>query len=388
MTPAARIAAAAEILDGILAGSAAEKALTGWARRSRFAGSGDRAAIRDHVFDAVRNRRSFAHLGGVETGRGLMIGLCRAGGLPLDELFTGQGHAPAPLTEAERSFEAGPMPEADAANLPDWLIAPMRESLGAEFDEITRILATRAPVFLRVNARAATREAAIAALAEEGIETRAATLSPTALEVLAGARRVARSAAFQSGLVELQDAASQAVCDLVPMAEGARVLDYCAGGGGKALALAARSEARVFAHDADPGRMSDLPARAERAGVTITQLAPGACAEAGRFETVLCDVPCSGSGAWRRAPEGKWRLTPDMLTSLRAAQSAILDETAPLVAPGGRLVYATCSVLEAENDAQIDAVLARHPDVSCELRKRFLPGPDGDGFYIAVLRKS
>jgi 16S rRNA (cytosine967-C5)-methyltransferase len=161
------------------------------------------------------------------------------------------------------------------------------------------------------------------------------------------------------------------------------VLDYCAGGGGKALALAARGAA-VTAHDADPGRMRDLPARAARAGARVEIEA----APAGAFDLVLCDAPCSGSGTWRRAPEAKWRLTPERLAALTELQAQILDQAAPLVAPGGALAYATCSLLEAENGAQTADFLARHPGWQLENERRLTPLEGGDGFYLALLRRS
>ncbi len=383
MTPSARIAAAIEVLDAWLDGAPLERALTNWGRNHRFAGSKDRAAIRDHVFDAARCRRSFAALGGAESGRGLMIGALKARGEDPRGWFTGEGHAPAPLGSGEGE---GPvlaaLPEAVRLDCPDWLEAPLRASLGDDFAPVMEALRHRAPVFLRANFARTSPEAARAALAEEGIETRPHPLSPTALEVTDGARRVQASAAFAAGLVELQDAASQAVVDLLPVGAGTRVLDFCAGGGGKSLGLAARG-AQVTAHDVDPGRMRDLPARATRAGVQVGRLGP----EGGRFDLVLADAPCSGSGAWRRNPQGKWDLTPERLDELCAIQAGILDEITDHVAPGGQLAYATCSLLEAENGAQIEAFLARHPGWRCDFARRFTPLDGGDGFFLALLTR-
>lgn len=384
MTPAARIAAAIAVLDEIHAGDAAERALTNWARRSRYAGSGDRAAVRDHVFDALRCRRSFGWLGGGEDGRALMLGALRADGADPSAIFTGEGHAPAPLTDTEAARPLDAAPEAVRLDAPDWLLPDLRESLGGDLSPVMEALRHRAPVFLRSNTTRATREQAAQALAEEGIETRPSPLAETALEVTARARAVAGSAAYRDGLVELQDAASQAVVEALP--RGGRVLDYCAGGGGKSLALAARG-AEVCAHDADPGRMRDLPARAERAGVRIAQLQGQAVDRAAPFDLVLTDVPCSGSGSWRRAPEGKWRLTPDMLDRLEETQAAILRRAAPLVAPNGTLAYVTCSLLERENAAQISSFLARNEEWSLAEERRFTPLDGGDGFYLAALRR-
>ncbi len=379
MTPAARLSAAIGILDQILHGSPAEKALVNWARAARFAGSGDRAAIRDLVFDALRCRRSFAALGGGETGRGLILGGMRAAGQAPEALFTGEGHAPSPLGDADQ----GRSPQGfESADLPDWLGSQMQADLGPDFDAITAIMRHRAPVFLRVNRRRGTLDQAQAALLAEGIETRPHPLSPTALEVTAGARRIAACAAYAEGLVELQDAASQAVIDALPLIDGMRVLDYCAGGGGKTLAMAGRARLALHAHDASPARMRDLPQRAKRAGVKVTLTE----APRGPYDLVLLDVPCSGSGSWRRAPEGKWLLTPERLAELLRVQAGILRQVAPLLRRGGWIGYATCSLLKAENDLQIERFLADHPGWRLTFQRSLTPLDGGDGFFVAVLQ--
>lgn len=389
MQAGARIAAAIEILDTILAGRAAEEALTNWARAHRFAGSGDRAALRDLVFTALRCRRSHAALGGSGTGRGLLLGQLAEAGADAAALFTGRDHAPPPLSEAERAALIGPPAPARnvALDCPDWLAPRLEASLGADFAPVMRLLRSRAPVFLRVNAARATRDAAVAALAAEGIAARPHPLASTALEVTGNARRIRAGRAWGAGLVELQDAASQAVVEALPLGDARRVLDYCAGGGGKALAMAARApRARIVAHDADPGRMSDLPARAARAGVEIIRLGTAGLAAQDRFDLVLCDVPCSGSGAWRRNPEGKWRLDAAMLARLLDTQARILAEAAAFVRPGGALAYATCSLLDEENGQRVRAFLDAHPGWAIAQERRFNPLEGGDGFYLAVLR--
>ncbi|GAA0304042.1 RsmB/NOP family class I SAM-dependent RNA methyltransferase [Rhodovulum strictum] len=388
MTPAARIAAAIGLLDAWLAGAPVERLLTTWGRQNRYAGAKDRAAIRDLVFDALRCRRSLAALGGAETGRGLMLGLLRAAGTDPGTLFTGAGHAPPPLTQAELAPAPADLPEEVACDCPAALAPVLRGSLGADFVPVMQALRQRAPVFLRANLRLSTRDEAAAALAAEGIGTQPHRLSPSALEVTANARRIQQSRAWLEGLVELQDAASQAVADMMPVPEGGRVLDFCAGGGGKTLALAGRVAARFLAHDAAPERMRDLPARAGRAGVAVTLLGPGDLAGTEPFDLVLCDVPCTGSGAWRRSPEAKWRTGPDDLARLVGIQAGILDRASALVAPGGALGYATCSLIEAENGAQIAAFLARHPGWACVTERRLTPLDGGDGFFAAILRRN
>lgn len=382
MTPAARIAAAMPLLDLILAGEPAEKVLTGWGRANRYAGSGDRAALRDLVYLALRRRRSLAALGGADTGRGLMLGALREAGEDPGLIFTGQGHAPAPLGPED----AGRPPDAaEALDLPDWLIPAFRQSLGPEAEAVAHSLRNRAPVFLRVNLLKATPESAIAALARDGIGATPHPLAATALEVTEGARKIQQSAAYLDGLVELQDAASQAVVQELPLVAGSKVLDYCAGGGGKTLALAARLGGPVSAHDANPGRMRDLPDRARRAGARVRlEDQPGRQAP---YDLVLADAPCSGSGSWRRDPQGKWLLTPQRLTETITVQAEILDRIAPLVAPGGHLAYATCSLLDCENSDQIQGFLGRTSGFSLISQHRFTPQSGGDGFYLAVVRR-
>lgn len=382
MTPAARVQAAIEILDRILGGDPAEQALLRWSRASRFAGSGDRAAVRDLVFDSLRRRQSRAALGGAMTGRGLMLGMCRDEGISPQALFTGQGHAPAMLSEAE--LAPGLTPDAAAAlDLPAWIMPAWNESLGDIAVPVAMAMRERAPVWLRVNSLRASPAQAAAALAAEGIETAPHPELPTALCVQAGARRLAGSVAYRDGLVELQDLSPQLACNLLP-ARGS-LLDYCAGGGGKALALAARGLAPVTAHDIDAGRMSDLPARAARAGARITIAAPGQVS--GRFDLVVADVPCSGSGTWRRSPDAKWRLRAEDLARLVELQAQILDQTAALVAPGGALAYMTCSLLSAENRSQTEAFLRRSPDFARVEERLFTPVDASDGFYLCLLQR-
>ncbi len=388
MTPAARQSAAIAILDRIIAGEPAEAALTRWARGARYAGSGDREAVRDWVFRALRQRRSALDWagGGAESGRTLMLGLLRMDG-QAPEGWTGDRHAPAPLSEAEAARLANPAPAMDratAGDCPDWLLPLFDAALGAQTDAVLARMRERAPVFLRLHAGRADRDAVIAEVAEAGIEARPHPLARHALELSGATRRLRQTAAFAEGRVELQDAASQAVVETLAahLPPGCRVLDYCAGGGGKALALAALGFS-VSAHDAELRRMRDLPERAARAGDPVALLEDAG----GAWPCILADAPCSGSGSWRRAPEAKWRLTPDRLADLQALQDAILDDCAKLVAPGGLLAYATCSLLREENADRIAAFLARHPDWAQEAQRAWTPIDGGDGFFLAILRR-
>ncbi|TBN39967.1 RsmB/NOP family class I SAM-dependent RNA methyltransferase [Paracoccus subflavus] len=379
MTPGARISAAIEVLDAILAGRPAEQALLRWSRASRYAGSGDRAAVRDLVFTALRRRNSHAALGGALTGRGLMIGGLREAGHDLAALFTGQGHAPAPLVPGEGSGSA-----ADLCDLPDWLRPLWDRSLGDRAGAVAAVMRDRAPVWLRVNTLKATSQTVIAGLAADAIAAAPHGCLETALEVLENERRLSRSPVYCNGLVELQDLSPQLACAALPIRPGMRILDYCAGGGGKTLAIAPRASGlTMVAHDADPARMADLPVRARRAGAQVQVTA----APSGAFDLVVADVPCSGSGTWRRTPDSKWRLTPTSLGDLTALQSAILRRAARHVGRGGHLAYMTCSVLDVENDDQIAEFLDDVPDFSPVSRYLWTPLDAGDGFFLALMER-
>ncbi len=385
MTPAARVQTSIEILDQILDGAPVEKALTGWARRSRFAGSKDRAAVRDHVFTALRCKRSFAALGGAETGRGLMIGSLRAAGKAPDTLFTGERHAPEPIEASEQG--RGFVSLAEQFDIPDWLWPRFSASLGDAATEAAAALQNRAPVHLRVNLRKTDVDGATRALEADGVQTELHPACETALAVIEGARKVAQSRAYLEGLVELQDAASQAVVAALPLKPGLRVLDYCAGGGGKSLALAAHQGVEVFAHDINPKRMQDLPNRADRAGVRVTCFETAELAGFAPFDIVLVDAPCSGSGSWRRAPAGKWALTEERLIELTKLQRAILGEVAPLVHPEGLLAYATCSMLQDENARVVESFVSENPEWTATLQRNWRVTDGVDGFFTTHLTK-
>lgn len=391
MTPPARVAAAIEIVDDWLAcGEGLDRILTRWGRAHRFAGSGDRHAIADLAYDAVRRMRSAAWVAGATEpagGRALLRGSLILDGADPAAFFTGERHAPARLAENERqpARSLASAPRAVRLDIPDWLgleLADMPENALAALRE-------RAPLDIRANLLKATPEQAIATLSVDGIEAAPAPLSPTALRVRSGQRRVAGSRAFRDGLVEIQDAASQAVGDLAAARPGETVLDLCAGGGGKTLALAAamQNRGRLLAHDISPRRIAGLPDRAARAGarvdiVTTAELdrLRGSCG------LVFVDAPCSGSGAWRRNPDAKWRLTPAALDAFTATQDSLLAQAAALARPGGRILYATCSIIPRENRARIDAFVARSP--GWRLSASIAPAPpEGDGFFAALLER-
>ncbi|MEO1275466.1 MAG: RsmB/NOP family class I SAM-dependent RNA methyltransferase [Pseudomonadota bacterium] len=386
MTPGARLQAAIVVLDDILGGAPPERALTAWSRASRYAGSRDRAAVRDIVFDALRQRRSALWRAGaeVETGRALVIGLTAP-----DCAGFGEGtYAPAPLSAAERA----PIRDLTGAtdpirgDYPDAVAEAWATSLGAEAATVAALLRHRAPTDLRVNTLRGTVAEARAALAEDGVIVEAVAEVPGALRVLEGARRISGGQAYASGLVELQDAASQLTVHLAAPKPGDAVLDYCAGGGGKTLALAAAmgGQGRLCAHDADPRRMRDLGPRALRAGAQIDVVHPGDIPQ-GAFDLVFVDAPCSGSGAWRRDPAQKWRVDAGRLAELAALQDRVLDAARVYVRSGGRLAYVTCSLFSIENEDRMDALCDRWPAAHLGPTRRLLPGAPGDGFFFGEI---
>lgn len=382
MQPAARYAAAIEVLDAWLEGAPVEQALTRWARGARYAGSKDRASVRDHVYDALRQKGACDALGG-ETGRGLILGLVRLQGLDPGEVFSGVGHAPEPLRDDETVTDL-PTPD-PSLNVPDWVLPLLEPRAPDALPALLATFANRAPLWVRVNLRNGSRAEAARALASDGMTTQAHPDVATALEVTEGARRLRQSSAYLTGMVEPQDLSVQWAIQRIDWPKTGRVLDYCAGGGGKALAIADQTRGTLFAHDALPQRMADLEPRADRAGVAITPLEPGDLASRGPFDVVLTDVPCSGSGTWRRDPDAKWLLTPQALDGLVKTQAEILMSAADLVAPGGRLIYMTCSLFEAENEAQIAAFLAVNPAWHAGPSHVDTPLTASDGFFTAEL---
>lgn len=386
MTPGARLQAAIDLLDAIDRGDTpADRIVARWGRASRFAGGGDRRAVRDLVYHAIRRRRQIEwwveRFGEAADGRmtlivvlSLILGWDAA---TIAAAFGGGRYDPSPMTVTEchlLDFITGvalddPAQPLDVrCNVPEWLLPRLAEAFGDETEAALAALARQAPTDLRVNTLKADRPAALKALAEDGIEAAETPHSPLGLR-LAARRPLAASRAWRDGLVEVQDEGSQIVALIVDARPGQRVADYCAGAGGKALALAAAmaNEGRIVACDTAASRLRRGRERLRRAGVAIAEervldaAADWRRANAGGFDRVLVDVPCSGSGAWRRNPDAKWRLTEEELTRLCGQQDRLLDEAAELVAVGGRLVYATCSVLRCENERAVGAFLARDP---------------------------
>lgn len=387
MTPAARVQAAIELLDLIVGGATgggapADRIIAEWFRTRRFAGSKDRRAVRELVYAAIRA------CGPVPaSGRAAMLRLA-ANDTSLAALFDGSPHGPDPVAAGE--------PVAEGGIAPEWLEAKLAASdiTGAEL----AALLGRAPLDLRINSL----RGSVPELSEPGEPTAA----PHGLRYPSGTR-VEQWDAYASGAIEVQDTASQLACAVVGAQPGESVVDLCAGAGGKTLALAADMDnrGRLLACDIDRSRLSRLGPRAERAGAGIIEtrlLDPGKenamlADWVGVADAVMVDAPCSGTGTWRRNPEARWRLTDSALDRYAQTQAAILDIAAPLVRPGGRLIYAVCSLLDKEGSERIEAFLAANPGWSVQPPEipagrqrgkgiRLTPFHDGtDGFFVARL---
>ena len=386
MTPAARYAAAIEILDRAMAGAPAERELTSWSRSNRYAGSKDRAAIRDIVFDGLRNLRSFAHLSGLNGARGVLVGRLLANDDDVTDVFSGQGYAPAPLSDEEMTTVQSTKPKmsrAVALDIPDWL----DDAFNGD-DDYAR-LKERAPIDLRVNLKKSNLSKATRSLALDGIEVDPVEASTTALRVRGETRKIPQTASYLNGSIELQDAGSQALIDAISLPEKGRVLDYCAGGGGKTLAMAGRANAGVefSAYDIDPDRLKGLRERATRAGVSVKLLRNDPVKSTDLYDLVVLDVPCSGSGSWRRSPDAKWKLDQTRLDVLVQTQAQILNQSKNLVGPGGTLAYMTCSLFACENMNQINTFLQSNPEWHLDLHQTIQLAQGCDGFFVAILKK-
>jgi 16S rRNA (cytosine967-C5)-methyltransferase len=430
MTPAARVAAAIEALADIEARRRpAADALKDWGLARRFAGSGDRAGVASLVYDALRRKASAAWMMGEATPRAEALGALRLarglGEAEIAALFSGVGHAPPPLTEDERrrlaAADLAGAPPHVAGDYPEWLTPAFAESFGEAAVDEAKALAERAPVDLRVNTLKGDRARALAMLAH--LAPVPTPLSPIGVRLAARADGrgppLAGEPSYARGLVEIQDEGSQLSALLTGAKPGAQALDLCAGAGGKTLALAAMmgNQGQIYATDVDGRRLAPLYERLTRAGVRNVQVrAPRGAEDAladlvGRCDLVLVDAPCSGSGAWRRNPDAKWRIRPGAIELRLKDQIETLERAVQFVKPGGRLIYVTCSLLKAENEDRVAAFLEHEADFlpleaarwaeACGLPAlaeqvsklgpgiRLSPLRTGtDGFYIAALTRA
>jgi 16S rRNA (cytosine967-C5)-methyltransferase len=434
MTPGARLSAAIGIVDEIIRlKRPLASVLKDWGAANRYAGSGDRNAVGNLVHDALRVKASAAWLMGAKPGedpaRAVLLGMLRRlrglGEGEIEALCDGERFSPPPLTAEERAALRGNLladaPDHVLGDYPEWLDDQLAASFGAERVAEAAAMASRAPLDLRCNALKIIRTDALKALGHLSPEM--TPLSPVGLRLLPNADgrvpHVQSEPAFLKGAVEVQDEGSQLVSLLAGAKAGEQVLDLCAGGGGKTLAMAAEmnNKGQIFATDADQRRLAPIHERLARAGVRNVQIRTPRAGEmplddlVGRMDLVLVDAPCTGTGTWRRHPDAKWRIRPASLELRLGEQRAVLAEAARFVKPQGRLAYITCSLLDAENGAQIAAFLDANPDFSVidpaanakarglgalapfldrrRLGLALSPRRTGtDGFYLALLQLS
>lgn len=422
-----RLAAAIDVLDDIeRRHRPAADALKDWGLSHRFAGAGDRAAIGNIVYDALRRKRSAGWLLDADTPRAVAIGalLLEWGETPksLNEAFDGDRFAPSPLSEAEmRSVEerrSATAPDIIAADCPDWTAPLLQATFGDDWVAEAKALAGRPPLDLRVNTLKATRDKVLAELKDVGAA--ATAIAPHGLRIppIEGAGRhpnVQAEPAFQKGWFEVQDEGSQIVAALAGAQAGMQVLDFCAGAGGKTLAMSASMQNRgqIYAYDSEKARLApifDRIRRAENRNIQVLSRPPELTGLVGQMDLVLVDAPCTGSGTWRRRPDAKWRLTSRQLETRVAEQTRILADAKSYVKPGGILAYVTCSVFREENHRQVATLLAAESTFAAvdhaDLFAAHFPGKSAvarierenglilsparsatDGFFFAALRR-
>jgi len=438
MTPGARLQAVIELLEQVWSGTTpADQVADAYFKRRRYAGSSDRRTINQRLYQVIRSRSRLDWW--IERTGGALSADARSrviANLALDDKFSpeqtqalcsGANHCPTPLSPQElaladqlygRPLTHRDMPGPVALEYPDWMERSFTALWGARLETEISALNHTAPLDLRVNALKATREQAQASLAADLIDTEPTPLSPLGLR-LPNKPRLGGTQAFRQGLVEVQDEGSQILALLCGAEPEMHVVDFCAGAGGKTLALAASMaesghlRGQLTACDISELRLGRMQPRLQRAGVTgvrtqtlSAQSDKWVKKNKGRWDRVLCDVPCTGTGAWRRDPDAKWRFQPTDLDDIRNTQRTILTQAASLVKPGGRLIYATCSLLQEENEQQlawffetderfqalsVDGVWAETvggpppPPAPC---LRLSPASTGtDGFFAAILER-
>jgi 16S rRNA (cytosine967-C5)-methyltransferase len=432
LTPGARLAAAIDILSVINTGEhPADDIAADYFRRRRYIGATDRGSIAGHVYAVLRHRAALdwwieRHRAEIGSRTRLLTALVLIDGWRPEAIRSncdGSRFRPAPLIDAEerllraldgRTLHHPGMSRAVANDLPEWLESHLERVFGDGLEREMAALNATAPIDLRINLLKSDREAARRALATDGVAAEPTPWSPIGLRL---SQRVPLGglAAFREGLVEVQDEGSQIAALLVDVRPGMRVVDFCAGAGGKTLALAAgmKNRGKLIACDVSARRLEAAAHRLRRAGVSNAErrVLTGERDKwikrhTGGFDRVFVDAPCLGTGTWRRNPNAKWRMTPVDLAELVVRQQQILHGAARLVRPGGRLVYATCSLLYAENEKQAEAFLAAEPGfvlvpaagVWHELIGSPLPGGGRymrltparhgtDGFFVAIFER-
>jgi 16S rRNA (cytosine967-C5)-methyltransferase len=372
MTPEARLQAAIEILsDALQTNQPVDRFLKYWFSGRRFAGSKDRAAISEHVYGALRRRSEFAWRMQSEVPRAVLIGSLLNDGLGVKEikdLFCRGKYGPSPLSKDECHALDNPpssdQPDYVRGGYPKWLEPELQRAFGKEAVPQMQAMLARAPVDMRVNSLRAERAELLIGLRSLKFDASQTPYSPLGIRIptAKGLSALRHTQFFQTGAIEIQDESSQIAALVCGAKPGMRVLDLAAGAGGKSLALAAimQNEGEIMACDSNAKRLAQLAPRARRAGVNIiSSRVLGKEKPQGKFDIVLVDAPCSGSGTWRRSPEMKWRLTEEKLKAFASLQSHLLERASSYVCGGGRLIFATCSILPKESTDRIAAFLSR-----------------------------
>jgi 16S rRNA (cytosine967-C5)-methyltransferase len=415
MTPAARLQAAIEILEGLeRSPSAVDALVAAYWRRRRYAGAKDRRAVGDLVFAVLREKTALdwrlKTAGLLPSPRLAVLAQAMAEGYAIDDLAKPRLYGPKPLSPAEGSAlsRLGSTPSAAPdwvkANVPEWLTRSLRRRFADDFLPEALALNRRAPFDLRINTLKTTREEVLRGLASLGIAAKPTPFSPIGVRIDAPTPLRTRKL-YRSGLVEPQDESSQIAALLVDARPAMTVLDMCAGAGGKTLALAAlmRNRGDLIAFDRDPARLAELRRRMARAGARNIRIVAQKGVAAAKADRVLLDAPCSGTGTWRRQPDARFRLTPERLQRHCHEQDQLLRRASRLVAPGGRLVYAVCSILPEEAEDRIERFLSERDDFAPVAIEDVWPHGDSpakgshllltprrhgtDGFFLAILAR-
>lgn len=405
MTPGARLAAAGEILSEIIVRkAAADRTISAWGKAHRFAGSKDRAAIGERVFAVLRRYNECAFAMGSDAPRALVLGSLKIlDGLDaerIDALCTDGSHALGGLSASEREYmNSAPVPDQSwiTLNYPEWLHEALVSAFGDGLSREMGALCQRAPLDLRVNTLKAQREDVVSELQALGLHPALCKQAAAGIRLSAGSDvKVTQLPCYLEGRVDVQDESSQIAVHLAAAREGDVVVDLAAGGGGKALALAAamQNKGQIIACDVSHERLQRMMPRIERAGATIIDIAGDPYSDSVKLrvgsgaDLVFIDAPCSGSGTWRRNPESKWTLDAERLGAYRAAQAQLLERAAALTGPRGRIVYAVCSVLPAEGPVQVESFCSRFASWSAGMALTLTPArSDTDGFFVAELKQ-
>lgn len=404
MRVSARFRAAQEILDLLLTREMSSKTIINWERGNKFAGSKDRKNIRDIVFHCLRNKRYFLYWWGKakrdSAGRKLVLSYIvdRFGSDSLDrenDFFGIKDFDFLPLSDSENEILSENWLKRVEINedpikysYPDFLDRDLKISLNGDFSKVMEMLSTRAPVYLRANKIKISTSNLIKKLHIEGFEVEQNSKNMDILKVLNEPKKMKLSSLFLEGAFEFQDLGSQNIGHRIPVTEGMKILDFCAGGGGKSLALASKfcNRIKLHAYDINSTRLESFKLRAKRSGAQIKFLNKESVFNE-TYDLILVDVPCSGTGTWRRDPFAKWNLNSSNLQKISEIQMDILEKVSSQVERGGSICYITCSLLKKENEENISVFLKKDNRYEAGMYHQVSPLEGGDGFFMALLNK-